>query len=47
MKTIGIIGGGQLGMMLTEALKKYGATLIKDAFPPFVIILFPSPLRKI
>ena len=28
MKTIGIIGGGQLGMMLTEALKKYGAKVI-------------------
>ena len=28
MKTIGIIGGGQLGMMLAEALKKYGAKVI-------------------
>ena len=34
MKTIGIIGGGQLGMMLTEALKKYDTK---------VIVLDPNP----
>ena len=28
MKTIGIIGGGQLGMMLAEAIHKYGAKVI-------------------
>ncbi|MBR6071429.1 MAG: 5-(carboxyamino)imidazole ribonucleotide synthase [Acholeplasmatales bacterium] len=28
MKTVGIIGGGQLGMMLAEALKKYNAKVI-------------------